>query len=113
MIYEIRNYYFEPTRLDEYREWIRNRAIGYLQENLDLKGFWINNSEAPQVNGVEMDDLGSANITWILGWNSMEERNETMGKVFTGPEWDAIFEHVPGGMKSYLRMEAKFAEKMD
>ncbi len=113
MFYEIRNYYFEPSRLEEYREWIRSWAIGYLRDNLDLKGFWINNSEPAQVNGTPMDDLGSANITWILGWQTMEERNARMATVFTGKEWEDIFQHVPGGIDSYLRMEVKFAERMD
>ncbi|MDA1075124.1 MAG: hypothetical protein O3A63_10245 [Proteobacteria bacterium] len=112
MIYEIRNYYFEPTRLADYRDWIQNRAIGYLKANLDLKGFWINTPEPQQVNGVPMDDLGSANITWILGWDNLEERNAKMATVFTGPEWEAIFKHVPGGMQSYLRTEVKFADQM-
>ena len=110
MIYEIRNYYFEPTLFAQYREWAKTQAMGYLREHLNVIGFWMNNATPCEIRGVEMDRLGPANITWIIGWADIDQRAETMARVFATPQWNAIFAHVPGGIASYLRMESKFAE---
>lgn len=111
-MYEIRNYYFKPELFEAYKAWAKSKALPYLKRELDLIGFWTNLPDAPQVNGQPMDDLGSANITWILQWQDLATRNEVMGKVFATPEWAEIFKDVPGGISSYLRMEAKFTEQI-
>lgn len=112
MIYEVRNYHFAPKRFDEYKAWARGKALPYLSRNLNLIGFWANISAPPEVLGETSDPLGTANITWILGWKTMQERNDTMAKVFTSDEWKEIFAHVPGGIDSYLRRESKFTESL-
>ncbi len=112
MIYEIRNYYFKPEHFEAYKRWASDQALPYIKENLNLIGFWVNTDAPVEVTGEEMDQLGSANITWILGWDTLDQRNDTMGKVFGSDEWSGIFEHVPGGLPSYLRMEAKFTEQL-
>ncbi len=112
MIYEIRNYHFAPKRFDEYKTWARSKALPYLSRNLNLIGFWANTAAPPEVLGETTDPLGTANITWILGWNTMAERNDTMARVFASDEWKAIFAHVPGGIDSYLRRESKFTESL-
>ena len=111
MLYEIRNYHFKPERFDEYKTWAREKALPFLDRELDLVGFWATNADS-EVNGAAMDDLGSANITWIIRWPDRGTRDKTMAEVFTGDEWDAIFKDVPGGLESYLRMEAKFTENL-
>jgi hypothetical protein len=35
MIYEIRNYYFEPKHLNAYKAWARNKAMGYLKRKFN------------------------------------------------------------------------------
>jgi len=112
MIYEIRNYYFEPTRFDAYKSWAKNQAMAYLKRNLNVLGFWANTDTTPEINGRAMDDLGSANITWIIGWADITQRKATLDKVFAAPEWQAIFKNVPGGIGSYLRTECKFTESL-
>jgi hypothetical protein len=112
MIYEIRNYYFEPSRLDEYKAWAKNKAMAYLKRNLNVLGFWANTHQKPEVSGRDMDALGSANITWIIGWNDVSQRKATLDKVFATPEWREIFKYVPGGPASYLRIECKFTESL-
>lgn len=111
-MYEIRNYYYKPELFEAYKAWAKSRALAYLQRELDLVGFWTNLPDAPQINGQAMDNLGSANITWIIRWKDMATRNEVMGRIFQTPEWAEIFKDVPGGISSYLRMEAKFAEQI-
>ena len=111
-MFEIRNYYFEPTLFEDYKAWAKTRALPFLAKQLDLVGFWTNLPEPVQITGVAMDKLGPANITWIIRWPDMATRDATFASVFAGEEWAGIFKDVPGGVKSYLRMEAKFTEAL-
>ena len=111
MIHEIRNYHYEPTLMREYREWATKHALPYIRRHLDLEGFWVNLDEAPQINGSPLDKLGSATVTWIIRWDDMATRNETMKRVFGSDEWAEIMKTNPG-QENYLRMEAKFAEAL-
>ena len=110
MLYEIRNYHFEPERFEDYKAWAKDKALPYLKRELDLVGFWAGDDN--EVNGAEMDELGSANITWIIRWPDRQTRDARMAEAFTGEEWDTIFADVPGGIASYKRMEAKFTEDL-
>jgi hypothetical protein len=112
MLYEIRNYHFKPERFEEYKVWAREQALPFLTQELDLVGFWANTSAQPDVTGAPMDELGSANLTWIIRWPDRATRDARMDEVFTGDAWGEIFANVPGGMESYLRLEAKFAEAL-
>ena len=112
MIYEIRNYHFEPSRFEEYKAWARDRALPYLKANLDLVDFWTSVDAPSEVNGKPMDELGSANITWVIRWPDQASRDAAMATIFTGDEWGEIFATVPGGMDSYIRMESKYAESL-
>ena len=111
MIYEIRNYHYEPSLLDEYRIWAVEKALPYIRAHLDLVGFWVNVDEAPQIGGKPLDDLGSATVTWIIRWPDLATRHETMGTVFGSDEWRAIMAANPG-QEHYHRTEAKFAEAL-
>ena len=111
-MFEIRNYYFEPTLFEDYKAWAKARALPFLAKELDLVGFWTSLPEPAQITGLAMDKLGPANITWIIRWPDMATRDATFARVFTGEAWADIFKHVPGGVKSYLRMEAKFTEAL-
>ena len=110
MIHEIRNYYYEPTLFAQYCDWAKNDAIAYLRKHLNIVGFWLNNGSPSEIRGAAMDPLGSANVTWIIGWTDMRQREETMAKIFATPEWNAIFAKSPAGVAGYLRMESKFTE---
>jgi len=110
MLYEIRNYHFDPDRFDEYKSWAKERALPYLSRELDLIGFWA--GDDAEVSGAEMDALGPANITWIIRWPDRATRDASFETIFATDEWAAIFAHVPGGMDSYKRLEAKFTEDL-
>ena len=110
MIYEIRNYHYEPSLMTEYRAWARDDALPYLREKLDLVGFWINTDDPVQVDGAPLDELGSATVTWIIRWPDIDSRNDTMGKVFVSEDWDAIAKKNPG-RQHYHRIEVKFADE--
>jgi hypothetical protein len=112
MIFEIRNYHFDPARFDAYQEWGKKEALPYLSRELDLVGFWVSTPDAPEVVGRPHDELGTANVTWIIRWRDRAQRDEVLPRVFATPEWNDIFSRVPGGLSSYLRIESKFADRL-
>ena len=79
MIFEIRNYHYEPSMIGAYRAWAAAKAVPYIRNHLDLVGFWVNFDEAPIVGGKPLDELGSATVTWIIRWDDMQTRNRVMG----------------------------------
>jgi hypothetical protein len=109
MIFEIRNYHYEPTLTEEYKEWATQVLLPYLRAHLDVVGFWMALDEAPQVTGKPLDDLGPATVTWIIRWDDMTQRKEVMGRVFAASEWQEIVKKSPG-MEHYHRKEVRFAE---
>lgn len=112
-LYEVRTYHFDPARFDEYAEVARGEYIRYLREHLDIAGFWIDAGTPAEVRGAELDELGSANVTWVIRWASKAERDERLPEVLGTPEWREIFAEVPGGGASYLRIESRFMESLD
>ena len=111
MIFEIRNYHYEPSLLKEYREWASTALLPYLRRHLDVVGFWMTIDEAPQITGKPLDELGPAGVTWIIRWNDMNQRKEVMGRVFTSDEWREVVKQSPG-MEHYLRKEVRFTEEL-
>ena len=112
-LYEVRTYHFDPARFDEYAGVARGEYIRYLREHLDIAGFWIDAGIPAEVRGAELDELGSANVTWVIRWASKAERDERLPEVLGTPEWREIFAEVPGGGASYLRIESRFMESLD
>ena len=111
MIFEIRNYHYEPSLTEEYKKWAAEFALPYLRRHLDVVGFWINLDENPQVTGKPLDDLGSATVTWIIRWNDIAQRNEVMERVFAAGEWQDVMKKNPG-KEHYHRKEVRFAEAL-
>ncbi len=112
MLYEVRSYHFRPDLLEAYKAWAKAEAIPYLGSRIEVLGFWVNTTDAPEINGEPMDKLGPANVTWIIKWRDLEHRNNDLPAALSSPEWVDLFSRVPGGMASYLRTEAKFTEAL-
>ena len=112
-LYEVRNYHFRPDLLDAYRAWANSEAIPYLSRQMDIVGFWFGTDIPAQVSGEPLGELGSANVTWIIRWDDMEQREATMAEAFGNEEWTDVFSQVPGGAESYLRIEARFMESAE
>ncbi len=81
---------------------------------MEVIGFWINNEMAPVYGGTlpQDENVGPANVTWIIRWQDRAQRDKAWEKIGADPAWQAIFSQVPGGSRSYLRTEAKFATKI-
>ena len=111
MIDEIRQYHYDPEKFDVYKVWALREAIPFLKANLNIVGFWLDSGEPPQIRGrcpMELP-LGSANVTWIIRWKDMEERETGMPKVLQSDGWKDIWSRHPDA-SGYLQMESKFAE---
>ena len=113
-MFEIRSYYFDPTRFDAYKEWAASSALPYLRGKLDILGFWVNNEMAPIYGGSlsRAEEMYTANITWIIRWEDRTQRDKAWEELTSGPEWPAIRDRVPGGPANWLRTEVKFATEM-
>ena len=111
-VYEIRSYYLQPDQVDNYREWISTHGLPHIREHIDVVGFWIEGEHEPDISGAPMDDLGPANVTWIIRWPSLDARDEGMSKTFGTPEWQEIFTRFPGGRDAYLRTEIRFFDEL-
>lgn len=111
MIYEIRNYHYEPSVIEQYRAWAFGKALPYIRAHLDVVGFWVNVDEPPRIGGKPLDELGSATVTWIIRWDDMETRHRVMPEVFGSAKWREIMAENPG-QENYHRTEAKFAEEL-
>ena len=111
-MFEIRNYHYDPSQFDAYKTWIVEEALPFLKANMDVVGFWMGNVEPPIVSGSSPMDLphGSANVTWIIRWDSMEARNRFHKEVFNGEDWRKIWANHPDS-NGYLQMEARFSEE--
>jgi hypothetical protein len=112
-MYEIRNYHFRPDLFEPYKAWAKTEAMPYLATQMDVVGFWVATSDTPEIIGAKLDHLGTANVTWIIRWRDLAQRNDVWNRVLASPEWGDIFSRVPEGLPSYLRIEAKFTEAMD
>ena len=108
---EIRSYHYEPEKFAAYKEWAVELAVPFLKANLDIVGFWMDNGTPPEIGGSSPTDMpmGSANITWVIGWDSFEDRNAGHRRVFQSEGWQAIWAAHPDA-NGYLQMEARFAD---
>ena len=113
-MFEIRNYHFEPSLFDEYKPWAESGAVPFLKKKMDIVGFWVTNDEPPEIAGplADKDGIGPSNITWIIRWDDMAQRDRIWAEVRSHPEWTEFFTKVPGGRQSYLKTEVKFADEI-
>ena len=111
MVYEIRNYHYEPAKFDAYKEWATREAVPVLKQNLDVVGFWLNSSDAPEYKGsAQMDlPLGPSNVTWIIRWDSMQARVDGWKRLSQNADWQAAWSKHPDA-NGYLQIEVKFAD---
>jgi len=109
-MYEIRNYHFDPSQFDAYKSWVIEQALPFIKANMDLVGFWMDNVDTPKISGSNPMDLGlgSANVTWIIRWESMDARKRFHKEVFGAEDWQRIWANHPDP-NGYLQMEARFA----
>jgi len=110
---EIRSYHYDPAKFEAYKRWALEDAVPYLKANLNIVGFWLDNGIPAEVTGKTPSsmELGSANVTWIIRWESKAARDAGFKKVFSGAQWEEIMSRNPD-VNGYLQMEARFADEV-
>jgi hypothetical protein len=111
---EIRNYYIEPGKFEEYKKWAETLAVPHLSTKMEIVGFWVA-SEAPPIYGGSLsytEGVTPANVTWVIRWRDMDQRDHSWAELRSSPEWQSIQALLPGGDGSYLRAEARFATEL-
>lgn len=111
-MFEIRTYHISVDHITDYKVWAKKYAVPYLKEKLFVVGFWVDSEHSPEVLGGVLDPLGSSNVTYILRWKDLEQRNNKMDKIFSSPEWQEISSHLQGGVDIYLRREFRFVDAL-
>ena len=111
-MFEIRQYHYDLTKFDLYKNWANKEAVPHLKTKLDLVGFRMDNGKKPDLKGSDpiQHKHGAANITWIIRWDSMNARNQGHATIFKSKEWRDIWANHPDA-NGYLQMAVKFAEQ--
>jgi hypothetical protein len=111
MLYEIRNYHYDPKYYEEYKKWAAEVGAPFFRKRWDVVGAWVNTDIPAEYGGSLPRDesLIPADMTWIIRWKDKEHRDKAWAEL-DQKELEKLFSTVPGGRKSYLRTEAKFAE---
>jgi hypothetical protein len=112
MIYEIRDYHYRPDIFEAYLAWAKE-AVPVLRSKMDVVGFWIDAGTPPEITGTHPVDspIGSANVTWIIRWDSKEARDAGLGAAIGSDEWKAVWSRHPDP-NGYLQMSARFMTAM-
>jgi NIPSNAP len=107
-LYEFRDYWFRRDLWDEYKSWWEP-ALEYFSNRFDVIGLWFDSGISPRITGADPMDLrhGSANVTWILRWESLEERDARWPAMWDDPEWTEIWAQHPDE-DGYLHMSVRF-----
>ena len=110
---EIRSYHYEPEKFEAYKRWALDEAVPFLKANLNIIGFWLDAGIPAEVTGQRPSamELGSANITWIIRWDSKEARDEGLQALLESPGWQDIWSRHPDA-DGYLQMEARFTDEV-
>jgi hypothetical protein len=110
---EIRDYHYRPDIIADYKKWAE-AAVVVLRDKLDVVGFWIDEGQiAPEISGSDPVDspIGSANVTWIIRWDSKAARDAKMASAFAGEAWDAVMAMHPDP-DGYLQISSRFMEEV-
>ena len=112
MIYEIRDYHYRPELFEDYKRWAED-AVPVLKKHMDILGFWIDSGAEPEITGSDPVDspIGSANVSWIIRWDSREARDTGFAQLLEADDWKAVWDKHPDA-NGYLQMSARFMDQM-
>ncbi len=110
-IFEFRDYHYDGD-LDAYAAWWAE-ALPILRPRCDVRGVWIDSGVAPRIAGSAPMDLphGSANVTWVIRWDGMEQREESWAALWEDREWQDCWSRHPG-TDNYLHMSVRFLRSL-
>ncbi|MGF1598711.1 MAG: hypothetical protein ACFCVK_17585 [Acidimicrobiales bacterium] len=108
-IVEIRDYTIEPEWFEAYREWARDHAAPWLEANLDVIDFWLDDGHEAEVSGSSpvVSPNGQPNVCWIIRWPSREARDDGYTAFTRDPGWAEIWARHPNP-NAYLQVNVRF-----
>ena len=111
MFDEIRSYHYDPAQFEAYKKWALEDAVPFLKANLNIVAFWLDNGREPELSGSDPapGKHGVANVTWVIRWESEEDRAKGFQEVLGGEGWQEVWAKHPD-QNGYLQMEARFAD---
>lgn len=109
-IYEFRDYHYVGD-LEAYKEWWKE-GIEVLGARMDIQGLWFDSGIPARIGGIDSMPLphGSANVTWVIRWDSIEQRDAIWNALQEDDEWIACAERHPG-FDGYRHMSVRFLEE--
>jgi hypothetical protein len=127
MLFEIHSYHYDPSKFDAYKQWAREEAAPFLKANLDIVGIWFDIGKTPKYWGADPtpSQHGAANATWIIRWESLEQRNRAIIRhdhdlvagdahdlaIYESEGWREVWAKHPD-QNGYLHCEITFAEEL-
>jgi hypothetical protein len=108
---EIRDYHYRKDRMDEYRAWAK-RAARYFGHRWELLGWWLDAGHESRLSGSDPMELahGLANVTWMIRWDSLEQREAAWNELWNDEEWERLWDQHPGP-EGYHQMAVRFLEE--
>jgi hypothetical protein len=109
-LYEFRDYHYDGD-FDAYKEWWVE-GIEVLGARMEILGVWFDSGIPARIGGVDPMPLphGSANVSWIIRWDDLAQRDTTWDALQVDAEWIACAERHPG-FDRYRHMSVRFLEK--
>ena len=117
MLFEIRNYLFDPNYFEEYKKWSHEVAAPFLRSKMDIVGAWFKIDMPPIYGGSQpMDEnVVPPNLVWVIRWKDRETRDKVMEEAFQSEEWNRVVSKAPAARaegKLWLRTNVIFAEEV-
>jgi hypothetical protein len=108
---EVRDYHYDPDRMDDYRVWAA-LAGPWLSNRWDVSGFWVDAGEEGQLFGADPQPSqhGPANVTWIIRWHDRSKRDTEWDELWQDDEWNELWERHPG-FEGYRQLSVRFLEE--
>jgi len=110
-LYEFRDYHYEGD-FDAYRDWWKE-GLGVLGARMDVLGVWFDSGIPARISGANPMQLrhGSANVTWVIRWDDLAQRDAVWDALQVDPEWIACAERHPG-FDGYQHMAVRFLDQL-
>lgn len=109
---EVRDYHYDPDRMDAYRVWAAE-AGPWLRDRWEVSGFWIDAGQENLLFGADPQPAphGDANVTWVIRWDDREQRDAAWEELWEDPEWNALWERHPG-FEGYRQLSVRFLDEV-
>lgn len=111
-VIEVRDYHYDPDRMDAYRAWAAE-AGPWLRQRWDMAGFWVAAGEEADLFGADPrpSPHGPANVTWTIRWRDRAERDAAWEQLRADDDWKAIWARHPG-YEGYRQLSVRFLEEV-